>query len=256
MALHPIAPSSGVPGMTRERRKFPEDMSFDEWARFYRLGSTQHYNYVEFNTFTGSDIRPLAYFPPNPEGEEDERLGKFIELGDLQTITVSTHRPTAKGRTLGRANVVAHARGVRTIAGTMIFNRVDQDAFLSVWARCELERPDLVPFFIDQMPPFHVILHAQNEMGLQASAAILHITLTDTGEAFTIEDLVPENTATYEALYFHPFLDRDRWIHELRDAVSTIESRSGLSLSALAPSDVGRNILDEDYLSAVEGIDY
>jgi hypothetical protein len=126
----------------------------------------------------------------------------------------------------------------------MIFNRVDQDAFTGGWGKSELERPDLFPFFIDAIPPFHIILHAQNEMGLQASAAMLEITLSDYGTAYTIEDLVPDVSMSYVCRYIHPFMDRDNWVHHLRDAVSKLENAGGRAASDLAPDDTINDVLD------------
>jgi len=221
---------------SRLQRKVPDGVHPDAWRAFLRLGSTYQVGNVVHNTFSGSDTRVLLYMPPNP-WDEDHKYGYTQELKNLQTITLSSHRPPGAVRLLGNASA-QWVRGARTIAGTMIFSRLDRDPFLELYSRCELERADLYPFFIDQLPPFHVILHAQNEMGLQASAAVVNVTLTDFGGAHSIEDLTPEDTYSFVADWMHPFLDRDQWMQNIRDAVSWLQEPGGLKAGDLAPDTV------------------
>ncbi len=86
----------------------------DALAAFYRLGNTHHTDLLEFNTFTGSDIRPVFYMPPNPQATDDRRLGYVEELGDVQTITISSHRPAIPARVLGNASPAGYGRSIRT----------------------------------------------------------------------------------------------------------------------------------------------
>ena len=234
----------------RIRRKIPEGANLEELARFYRIGKTSRIDLLEYNTFTGSQIQPLMYVPPNPDAEGDRKLGGFTEWGDVQTITISSHRPPIPVRVLGSASPAGFGRSVRTFAGTIIFNRVDHDAFIEGWAKSELERPDQVPFFTDAMPPFHILLHAQNEMGIQASAGILDVHLGDYGTAYTIEDLVPEVTYGYVARYIHPFMDRDNWRHNLRDVLSRLCESASNAVSSFAPADTEKGIFSDDSLAS------
>jgi len=224
---------------------FPEGVSNEAWDALSQLGPTRLRNNLQFNTFTGSDIRPLLYMPPNPDVEDTKkRFGYFQEFGNLQTITISSHRPAAPVRRLGHANA-KWVRSVRTFAGSMIFNRLETDAFLQAYGRTDLEKSDDVPFFIDQVPPFHVLLHARNEMGMRASAAILNITITDFGDAYTIEDLVPEVTYSYVAEWVHPFMDRDHWRRQVRDAVSWLDDQGQPKASDLMPDDAKNDVMTD-----------
>jgi hypothetical protein len=240
-----------VPG-NRSRSRIPEGIDLEALTRFYRIGKTHQTDLLEYNTFTGSQIQPLMYVPPNPEAEGDRRLGSFTEWGDVQTITISSHRPPIPVRVLGSASPAGFGRSVRTFGGTIIFNRVDKDAFVEGWAKSELERPDIVPFFTDAMPPFHILLHAQNEMGLQASAGILDVHLGDYGTAYTIEDLVPEVTYSYVARYIHPFMDRDNWRHNLRDAVTKLSESESNAVSQFAPPETEKDVFTEDFAESMD----
>ena len=198
-------------------------------------------NAVGTRTFSGGDIRVLAYAPPNPLAPAGNTLGGVIEIATLQTITISSHRPPDAVRVLGHANPLSYVQGVRTFAGTMIFNRIDREAFLSIYSRSEHERPDKIPFFLDQLPPFHVIIHAENELGAQASSGIMGMRITDYGGAFSIDDLVGDETYSYVASYYRPFMDRNQWRKEIRVAVSMPKQTQRVA-SSLAPSTTSRSI--------------
>lgn len=173
-----------------------------------------------------------------------KRFGYFQEFGNLQTLTISSHRPAAPVRRLGHANAT-WVRTVRTFAGSLIFNRLDRDSFTSAYGKSELERADDVPFFVDQMPKFHILLSARNELGMRASSAILNITLTDFGDTYTVEDLVPEQTYAYVAEWVHPFMDRDNWRQELKDAVSHLEDATKRKASVLMPDEAKNDIVSD-----------
>lgn len=226
-------------------RYVPDGISPDLYTYFRRSSSAKLALLDEGGqTISATDIRPLLYLPPNPVDSRND-LGYFQEFGNLQTITVSSHRPAAPVRRLGNASA-SYTRGVRTIAGTMIFGRTDRDAFMEAFGRCELERPDLVPFFIDQIPPFHVILYGQNELGVQATASILNITLTDYGAPFSVDDIAPDVTYSYVAQWMHPFMNTKFWRREVRDAVSALNTSTGSTVSSLGPNAANRNIVRND----------
>jgi len=215
------------------------------FEEFYRIGSKGAARYLRFDTFSGADIRVVLYFPPNPESYDDKRLGYFKEIANLQTITLSSHRPPIPVRRLGKASA-HYARGVRTIAGTLIFNREGRDTFVDAFSRCERERIDDIPFWVDQIPPFHIVLSAVNEMGAHASAAIIDVQFTDVGGGFSIDDLVPEETYSYVARWAQPFMDRGNWQKYLHDAVAWADGAPGRKGSDLQPDTVSRDVTPHD----------
>ena len=221
-----------------------------EWAAFLRVSRASILDDVlTIRSFSGSDTQVLLYLPPNDDESNPARKYGYVEkLETLQTLTISSHRPPAAARRLGRANAT-YARGVRTFAGSLIFNRTDRGPFLNLYGKCNKERPDLYPFFVDQLPPFHIIIHAQNEMGIQASMAILYCQLSDTGQPFSVDDLTQEDSYSYVCEYVQPFMDRDNWRNRIRSIVSQVES-GNLRASSLKPSDqqdIAISFMDTDH---------
>lgn len=204
-----------------------KDLSRDEQAAWHQFLQAANAGIVDdmlkIRTFSGSDIRTLLYIPPNDLSTE-HKFGYVEELKTIQTLTLSSHRPPAPVRRLGNASA-KYARGVRTLAGTLIFGRTDTSPFINAFGQCDHERPDIFPFFLDQMPPFHLIIHAQNEMGIQASMAILFCHITDSGHPFSVDDLTQEDTYSYVCEYAQPFTDRDNWRSRIRD----METDSGVT---------------------------
>ena len=76
---------------------------------------TKQYRY----SFSGSDAKAWAYF----EGMEDT----IRPLEALHTISVSVHEAKGQARALGFRGIKGIARGVRTIAGSMIFTVVEDN---------------------------------------------------------------------------------------------------------------------------------
>lgn len=76
---------------------------------------TRQYRY----SFSGSDARAYAYF----EGMEDT----IRQLEALHTISVSVHEAKGQARALGFRGVKGLARGVRTIAGSIIFTVIEDN---------------------------------------------------------------------------------------------------------------------------------
>lgn len=218
----------------------PDGISTDEaaqWSAFLKVAKASFIDDIlAIRTFSGTDTRVLLYVPPNDSDENIANANGYVEeLKTLQTLTISSHRPPAPVRRLGNASAT-YVRGVRTMAGSMIFGRTDSSPFTNFYSKCEKERPDLFPFFIDQLPPFHIIIHAQNELGIQASMAILYCQLTDTGQPFSIDDLTQEDSYSYVCEYIQPFMDSNNWRSKVRDMVTQCDTEY-LRASNLQPKD-------------------
>lgn len=74
---------------------------------------TKTYRY----SYSGSDADVYAYYP----GMEDE----ITQLESLHTISVSVHEAKGQARALGYRGIKGIARGVRTIAGSMILTVIE-----------------------------------------------------------------------------------------------------------------------------------
>lgn len=64
-------------------------------------------------SYSGADCRAYAWFENNP--------GAVKDLSSLATISISVHEAKAPVRRLGHVGVSGYSKGIRTIAGTMVF---------------------------------------------------------------------------------------------------------------------------------------
>lgn len=136
-----------------------------------------------------------------------------LVLGELQTITYSTHREVAPVRTLGRSNPVGFTAGQRTIAGSLIFTVFDKNIVHEVVSilRDSNKYNKYVPinntsqsFLMDEMPPFDITIIMQNEYGHASAMMIKGIVIVDEGQVMSIEDMLTENTMSYMATDIEP----------------------------------------------------
>src|SRR5688572_20434554 len=75
---------------------------------------------IAYHSFSGADIVAQIVIP----GEKTP-----ITLGELQTISYSTHRENTPVRFVGHVNPVGFVKGPRTIAGSLIFTQFHEYAF-------------------------------------------------------------------------------------------------------------------------------
>jgi hypothetical protein len=171
---------------------------------------------VTLDAFTGADISCAVLFP-QPTKEQliqsglDPNTYSYPTLkvfAELQTLTISSARSITAVRRLGEAHVHKYVRGARTIAGSMIFTNFNRDVFADFY---RLHPGDVftdtsVPFHIDQLPEFHIIISAANEFGTFGNMALINVTLTNFGTTMSIHDLLTESTYSYVAQLMFPFV--------------------------------------------------
>lgn len=190
---------------------------------------------VEYNSFSGVDIRAAIWIPPS----DDNLSGSYKVWSELQTVTISSERPAGPVRCLGVSSVRDYVRGVRTIAGSMIFTLLDRDVFADLYQKSTKESPSYHPTFVDMIPTFHLILSGVNEFGLAAGLVIADCTLTNMGQTFSVDDLMLEATYTYVAKYASPFVSPEGW----RSVVNDVSRRvSGI----MRAGDMARPDFGED----------
>jgi hypothetical protein len=165
-------------------------------------------------SYSGADIQAYAYIPliNDPTVREDVVLGRSkrsVLFGTLQTISITSTRSVTPVRVLGRASPLGYSRGGRTSAGTLVFATLDRDAF------SEIYRPDALheswadsstSMFVDQLPPFNIVLVASNELGGIARQVLSGVTLINYGVTYSIDDIYTETTYTYVAEDITPLL--------------------------------------------------
>jgi hypothetical protein len=169
-----------------------------------------------FNSFSGVDI--TAVFAGRP-------------IGTIQAISYSINREKAAIYTMGRANPRAFSRGKRMIAGSLVFILFDANPVLSHFSGAQFlgdvgeniyqtgdsaglgtssdpldagsifeTQSPMRPNYVDQIPPFDVVLSAANEYGEKASMKIIGVELMNENSGFSIDDIVVEQQYTYIAI--------------------------------------------------------
>lgn len=121
-------------------------------------------------------------------------------LGELQTLSYSTHQEKAPIRTLGNINAKEYVFGQRTVAGSLVFA-----VFNHHWAKEFLDKAKESPTYAgnkilaDELPAFNVTISMGNEYGQSARKAILGIQLVNEGMTLSTNDVFVENTFQFVA---------------------------------------------------------
>jgi hypothetical protein len=172
-----------------------------------------------FNSFSGADI--TAVF-----------AGQTI--GTIQAFSYSIQREKAAIYTMGSANPRSFSRGKRMIAGSLIFILFDANPVLSHFSKAQFladteevgfesrfgnganadvdlddegfESHQLAtPTYVDQIPPFDVVISAVNEYGARASMTVSGVELMNENSGFSIDDIVVEQQYTFIATGITPW---------------------------------------------------
>ena len=134
--------------------------------------------------------------------------GYFVDLGQIQSISISTFREKAPVRVLGSSSPRDYTRGSRTIGGTMIGVRFT-DGFLNVLREAGValieSRQDIAYLLLDQIPPFDLFLSVDVEYPIKEENAppnyisIYGVEFLTSGVTVSIYDLYTEETLQFVA---------------------------------------------------------
>lgn len=145
-----------------------------------------------YTSFSGADAIVSVVF----------KGGKPVTIGECQTITYSTYRPTVPVVALGDVRPRGYTRGPRTVAGSIIFTTFDRNVLVAAlhqaFAGSDAKCLDwsILP---DEIPPFDFHITFANEYGQSARIIIYGAKLTSEGQVMSIEDMITENTAQFLA---------------------------------------------------------
>ena len=131
------------------------------------------------------------------------------QLVELTTITVSVHRVKSPAVACGYINPKGWARGRRTIAGTLVMTKFTTDvlyAFLNSGAFTSDLSKDTTYMKVDQLPPFNLTLLFADEYGNTSSQRLLGVELVTSGDVYSIQDMLSEQTISYVAADFTPLM--------------------------------------------------
>lgn len=155
------------------------------------------------SSFCGCDIHAGIMVPDGRGGIPRS----FRVFGDLQTITVSSHRGVSPVRCLGEHWVREYTRGSRTIGGTLIFSVLNSDTLQGLLRLGTKETYTPYTTIADQIPPFNVTIVGVNELGQAAALGLLDVVLVNNGITLSIDDILTEQSYTYVAKWATPFID-------------------------------------------------
>lgn len=201
-----------------------------------------------YNSFSGCDI--VAAF----EG---------VLIGEIQGISVSVTREKAPLYVMGSADPIGFARGKRGISGSLVFLVLNRMALLTHMQRLASDNQDgqfyanrtekqiyqrsfeglgtvepsvnedgsvnpyrekSIPWYVDQVPPFDVLLQAENEYGQAAKMEILGLEIMNSGTGMSVDDITTDETHTYVArsvIPWYSFIDNRAGNSPTRESVTT-----------------------------------
>lgn len=176
-------------------------------------------------SFSGCDIVPTVTLP----GQSPRKIG------DISTISISTHRESFPVRMCGRTNPIGYTRGPRTIAGTLIFSLIDMYPWYKLVSNSERpvwQHAATYPL-ADSLPPFDITITFHNEH--EQTGAVMRlfgVVIVDDGMTLSIDDLVTENTYSYIAAGIAPVHQLTSWgveraLENMEYAVGSEASKMG-----------------------------
>lgn len=126
-------------------------------------------------------------------------------FAEIQTISVTSTSAIFPVRSLGFKTARTYNRGARTFAGSMVFAVLDRDVIYEAARRYKKDR-STDKYYIDDIPPFDIVIEATNEYGDAAIQIISGIVLSHAGTTYSIDDLYTEQTFTYIANHVTPLI--------------------------------------------------
>ena len=181
-------------------------------------------------SFSGADADMFAYFPENPS--------KIVHLESAHTISVSVHEAKGQARALGHRGIKGLARGVRTIAGSLIMTVINDHplselltSYWDIWgpddplgwsidrnlvgtgsARSQFEYSNrlavlLRPFnisvqYVSEVAPLYD--ERKGDVAEGAGWLLRGVEFIDEGQVTSVNDIVTEMTFSFIAYDFKP----------------------------------------------------
>lgn len=160
-------------------------------------------------TFAGTDIAVVFSIPYVEYGYLHDKNYKIT--AELQTLTISSTTSVLPVRTVGESRPRTFNKGARTFAGSMVFTLLGEDPFRDIFSVDALSNSAVndQAWHIDQMPPFDIIIVAQNETGGIGVQIIDSARIVNWGTTYSVDDMYTESTYTYVAEHVTPFYAGD-----------------------------------------------
>lgn len=129
------------------------------------------------------------------------------ELGELQTLSIETHRTKKAVFACGSSFPKGVVRGNRVIAGSMIFTVFDRHPLLELSRAMQLSKTygevdkesNISTYVPDQLPPIDITIVFANEYGSLSELRIYGVEFVNDSLTLSIEDLMSENICNFIA---------------------------------------------------------
>lgn len=198
--------------------------------RYLQKRSSKHVDYEteqEFIAIPGTSVKILLEFPQyNIDGKT-----AIILLDDAMTISFSSYRVKAPVTTLGQTSVGGFGLGSRMVAGSIIRSVFTTDNLTELQSKIFLEDQenierrlkgldsqlpsglplkDQISIVQDDLTSFNIHIYATTEythklgndnerVPYERFETIIGATVTNMGQVYSIEDLITENTISFQA---------------------------------------------------------
>jgi hypothetical protein len=226
------------------------------------------------NSYAGVDFQITCYVPVDQEDVERlqrtflasvaaaERAGSYTlaaeyrrklsgflqsayieDLMEVTDLAISSRRSIPEVRRLGEVSPTAHAKGPRTFAGTMVVALLKKDPLLELYSNDLGDMTDPSSYFVDNIPPFHIVATAHNEYGHSVSAAILGVVIGDFQTVLSVNDMYTEMQFGFKAKHMTPFVHHDVR-KKLKEFLSFKTPAEGMGdpISRLKPAGVANRV--------------
>lgn len=178
----------------------------------------------EFIAIPGTTVRILLEFPQyNIHGKT-----AIIQLDDAMTISFSSYRVKAPVTLLGQTSVSGYGLGTRMVAGSLIRTIFTTDKLTELQSKIFLEDQkniknrlkglggvptglplkDQISIVQDDLTSFNIHMYAATEythklgeerVPFERFETIIGAVVTNTGQVYSIEDLITESTISFQA---------------------------------------------------------
>jgi hypothetical protein len=132
---------------------------------------------------------------------------QFFPLGSLHTISYSSFRENFAVRTLGKVQAKGYTQGPRTVAGTMIFNTLQEHELYKLHqlnSDENLKGSHPKARMLDQIKPFNVLLLFANEYGAYSTLHLFDVLIGTEGQTMSIDQVVTQNSMNFYATEMLP----------------------------------------------------
>ena len=167
----------------------------------------------------------------------------YVELGALDSFSFSSFREKVAVRTIGRSHALGYTKGARTVAGSLVFNSLQENELLSFFGDTGRELRDgnikhLNKVMLDQIDPFNVILIFANEFGGNSIMQLFNVELNSENQRMSVHDLVIQNNINFYATDIIPMQDTGNLFSSTSDMLHGLikadyQSRKDSSLSKI-----------------------